>query len=176
MNTYNTDELNNMTVKQLLQMAKQAIHPDKVHTDNVAEATELFKQLTSMNKTSLVDLLIKYYNNTLFNTTYSMHDAIVSMKAAGKTRKQTKGWLLFEHNIDGKQATEVLDKVYSRSSGAKATVAENVAVLIEGVNLGYTNVQLIQLIMDRHGYAKAAAGTMVAHLKYMIEYARQTNT
>jgi len=177
MNTYNKQQLNEMTVATLLKMAKQAIHPDKVEPQHVAQATELFKQLKGMNKAKLIELLVAFFNNVLFDaepeSDNDIIDALASMKAAGKSRKQGKGWLLFEHDIDGKHATELLDNVWSRSSGANK--ADIVAHIIACQNAGDSNADIAQALCDKFGWAPSTGKTVISHLSYMIEYARQIN-
>lgn len=184
MNTYNTQQLNDMTKAELLKMAKQCIHPDKVAAADVTEATELFKSLNSMNKQGLIDVLTMYYNNELFNSDsvyfdeVDASDAIVAqlseLKQSGKTRKQALGWLSFEHGIDGKPATALINRVYPRS-GSGASKADIVTFIIHSVNTGATNKVTTERLCKRFNFAPSTGKTIMSHLSYMVEYAKQVN-
>lgn len=176
MNTYTREQLTSKTQAQLLKMAKQATHPDKVDAEYKDQAHEYFTKLDSMSKDELIDLLVLFFNHNLFKKaepTMTINEQLIDLQTAGKTRKQAKAWLLFEHGIDGKQATPWLDEVYSRSSGASKT--DIVAHIIHCQGAGYTNSEIAESLCSQFNWAPSTGKTVVSHLSYMIEYARQTN-
>lgn len=101
------------------------------------------------------------------NLVNDLHD----LKADGKTRTQGKGFLMM-NGVEGKEATKLLDQVWSRSSGADKS--EIVAHIISCQDAGYSNAEIATSLNAKFGWAESTGKTVVSHLSYMMEYARQT--
>lgn len=163
-----------------------SIDPDKVADEHKAEATELTKRANKLYENfdfdGLTNMLNEFINGGYFkgddgvktNDPYTLHlNGLNTLKTTGKTRIMGKGYLLM-NGIDGKLATKLLDQVWSRGGGG-ASKGEIIAFIIEGQRNGLNNKQIADAICVQFNFAQSTGTTIISHLSYMVEYAKQVN-
>lgn len=101
--------------------------------------------------------------------------ALRDLQAQGKTKAQARAWLEFMHNIKGSIATDLLDSVYGAQREGATSKADVVAFIIACEKQGMKNAQIIEQLCVRFNWSVSTGRTVIAHLEYMREYARQTS-
>lgn len=163
------------------------IHPDKVdhifHDESVVLSARANKLYTELDLVGLTEMLRCFDNGEYFKVSdtdgvktdepLSLHlNELKTLKTNGKTRTMGKGYLLMQ-GIEGKVATNLLDQVWSRTSGASKT--DIVKTIINLQKQGFSNKIIGDKLCATFNFAPSTGKTIVSHLSYMVEYANQVN-
>ena len=163
------------TVEKLYKSALNMVHPDKVSADLQAEATQITAKLNAArdagdNKTVKAIYTDLKYGRILVDFRAKLQEMADDGLSRSEAMAQVKA---YKWPLDKVQT--IVNELFGDSSRGGADKRETVAYIIELEKLGYKPSEIAQRLADKFGWSISTGKTVVAHLSYMHEYAKQVN-
>lgn len=134
----------------------------------------------NINRDLLRNMLLNFLNGSLFVEPEPEVDVEAELKKyvekTGANRTKARAWLFAMHNIEGDDASALIDKVLGAGrTQDKETKEKAIKIVIAGKAANKTNKVIVSELMAALNWKKSTADTLLSYYSYMQEYARQVN-